>query len=150
MESTTKTTAHPATKKAVSMSAKSERAKVNVPTLTVETLTMPDGEVAEFTIGSGNVFTDLGLEDAEGLQIKAQLIHEIRQSIEQKGLTQQEAAALIGMDQPTLSKMLRGKFLSCSVDRLFSILNRLGRSVEVRIFSQERSPAEAQTSVSVE
>lgn len=110
---------------------------------------MPNGGVAEFTIGSGNVFADLGLEDADGLQIKAQLIHEIRQSIEQKGLTQLEAAALIGMDQPTLSKMLRGKFLRCSVDRLFSILNRLGRSVEVRISAEQRAPAEAQTSVLV-
>ena len=91
----------------------------------------------EYTLGSGNVFADLNLPDADDLQFKSGLIFQINQAIEARGLTQAAAAKIIGMDQPTLSKMLRGRFLSCSADRLFGILNRLGRSVEVRVSAEE-------------
>ena len=93
--------------------------------------------------GSGNVFADLGLPDAEALQFKAQLIHEINHLIEARQLSQSAAAKLIGMDQPTLSKMLRGQFLNCSTDRLFGIINKLGHSVEVRIVQRDAMPEAA-------
>ncbi|MBV9867070.1 MAG: XRE family transcriptional regulator [Abitibacteriaceae bacterium] len=93
--------------------------------------------------GSGNVFADLDLPDAPNLQFKSQLIYEITRCIEDRQLSQTEAAKLIGMDQPTLSKMLRGQFLNCSTDRLFSILNRLGRDIEVRVFKREADPEDA-------
>ena len=92
-----------------------------------------DGEQIEFESGSGNVFADLGLEDAGELQLKAGLILEIRQAIQRRGLTQVEAARIMQIDRPTLSKMLNGKFVSCSVEKLFSYLNRLGNKVEVRV-----------------
>ncbi len=89
--------------------------------------------VAQSVVGSGNVFADLGFEDAEELQLKAGLIHEIRQTITRRNLTQHEAARLAGIDQPALSKLLSGKGLKCSVEKLFAIHNRLGNKVEVRI-----------------
>lgn len=92
-----------------------------------------DGEQIEIESGSGNVFADLGFEDAEELQFKAGLILEIRRIIERRGLTQVEAARIMKIDRPTLSKLLRGKFISCSVEKLFSYLNRLGNKVEVRV-----------------
>lgn len=92
-----------------------------------------DNEKIEITSGSGNVFADLGFEDADELQFKAGLILEIRQIIERRGLTQAEAARIMKIDRPTLSKLLRGKFISCSVEKLFSYLNRLGNKVEVRV-----------------
>jgi predicted XRE-type DNA-binding protein len=131
------------------MQVKSKSARVQVPALKVETLTMPNGEVAEFTIGSGNVFADLGLADPEERLFKAQLAGQIARLIEQKGWTQTEAAQVIGLDQPKVSKLLSGRLREFSLDRLFEILRRLGRSVEVRISAEERSPAEAQTSVLV-
>ncbi|MDQ3812680.1 MAG: helix-turn-helix domain-containing protein, partial [Armatimonadota bacterium] len=57
------------------------------------------------TLGSGNVFADMGEPDAEVLHFKARLICEIQRAIDERGLTQTEAAAITGMDQPTLSKL---------------------------------------------
>lgn len=110
-----------------------DRERKSVAKLKTEVFTAPDGEKYEVTHGSGNVFADLGLEDAEELQFKAGLIHEIRQTIERRKLTQKEAAALAGIDQPALSKILSAKGLSCSVEKLFTILNRLGVTIEVRV-----------------
>lgn len=91
----------------------------------------------EYTEGSGNVFADLNLPDAEELQFKSSLIGQIASIIEERGLTQVEAARITGMDQPTLSKLLRGRFFRCSTDRLFEMLNRLGRNVEVHVSAEQ-------------
>jgi predicted XRE-type DNA-binding protein len=58
--------------------------------------------------GSGNVFEDLALPDADTLQIKAGLVIEIRRAIRQQGLTQQAAATRMGLTQPKVSSMMRG------------------------------------------
>ncbi len=99
--------------------------------------------------GSGNVFADLGLPDAEELLLKAKLVSNIAQLIEEKGLTQAKAAKRTGLDQPKISRLLSGHLSGFSVDRLLVILNRLGHSVEVRISPKERRPDKAQTSVMI-
>jgi predicted XRE-type DNA-binding protein len=104
---------------------------------------------AEHTQGSGNVFADLGLPDADERMLKAQLAVQIRRFIEEKGWTQVEAAEAVGLDQPKVSHLLRGRLAGFSVDRLLGILNRLGHSVEVRISAEEYDPEEAQTLVTV-
>lgn len=104
---------------------------------------------AEHTRSSGNVFTDLDLPDADERMLKTQLAVQIRRFIEQKGWTQTEAAEAVGLDQPKVSHLLRGRLAGFSVDRLLSILNRLGHSVEVRISAEEYDPDEAQTLVTV-
>jgi predicted XRE-type DNA-binding protein len=101
--------------------------------LHTEVFTASDGEQIEVTRGSGNVFADLGLEDAEELQLKAGLIHGIKRTIERRNLTQSEAARLAGIDQPALSRILSSKGLKCTVEKLFVIHNRLGNKVEVRV-----------------
>jgi len=103
----------------------------------------------EHTRGSGNVYADLGLPDADERMLKAQLAVQIRRFIEEKGWTQAEAAEAVGLDQPKVSHLLRGRLAGFSVDRLLSILNRLGHSVEVRISAEEYDPEEAQTLVTV-
>lgn len=110
----------------------SKKGKGNV-VLQTETFISSDGEPITVTHGSGNVFVDLGFEDAEELQLKCGLIHEIRETIARRRLTQTEAARIAGMGQPALSKLLSGRNLSCSVEKLFSILNRLGYKIEVRV-----------------
>lgn len=119
--------------------------KNSLPPLKTHTVTLDDGTTATIEIGSGNVFADLGFENAEEMQFKAGLIHEILQIIKARRLTQTQAAKIIGMDQPTLSKMLRGQFLSLSVERLFEILNRLGRRVEVRVIAPADEDERART-----
>jgi predicted XRE-type DNA-binding protein len=97
--------------------------------------------------GSGNVFADIGLEDAEELLLKAKLVIKISQLIEKKGLTQTEIAKRTGLDQPKVSRLLQGQLSGFSADRLFAILNRLGHSVEVRISVKERPPEKSHTRV---
>ena len=104
---------------------------------------------ADYTQSSGNVFADLGLPNAEERLLKAQLAVQIRRFIEQKGWTQSEAAEAIGLDQPKVSNLLRGRLSGFSVDRLLNVLNRLGHNVEVRISAKEYDPDKAQTLVTI-
>jgi len=96
---------------------------------------------------SGNVFADLGFPDAEERLLKAELAVKIAELIDQKGLTQIETARRVGLDQPKISHLLRGRLSGFSADRLFAILNRLGHSVEVRISARELPPKKTHTRV---
>jgi predicted XRE-type DNA-binding protein len=72
-------------------------------------------ECIEVHRGSGNVFADLGLPDAEKLKIKSGLVIEIRKAIRSLGLTQSEAAIRMGITQPKVSDMMRGDFTALIV-----------------------------------
>jgi predicted XRE-type DNA-binding protein len=98
-------------------------------------------------LSSGNVFADLGFQDSEERLLKAKLATKIAQLIEKKGWTQAETAQRVALDQPKVSRLLRGQLSGFSADRLFAVLNRLGHSVEVRISAKERSPEKSRTRV---
>jgi len=83
------------------------------------------------TRSSGNVFADLGLPDADQLLAKADLAIEISSVIEDHGLTQAEAAEIMGVDQPKVSALVRGRLDGFSMERLYRFLNALGRDVEI-------------------
>ncbi len=95
---------------------------------------------------SGNVFADLGLGDPEGLLAKAELVERIGDIITERKLTQAKAARLLGIDQPKISNLLRGRLDGFSAERLFRFLNALGNDVEIRI-RPARVGEEAQTRV---
>jgi len=99
--------------------------------------------------GSGNVFADLGFQDSEERLLKAKLATKIAQLIEKKGWTQAQTAERIALDQPKVSRLLRGQLAGFSADRLFAVLNRLGHSVEVRISAKERPPEKSLTRVTI-
>ncbi len=80
---------------------------------------------------SGNVFADLNLPNPEERLIKAQLARRISEIINQKGLTQIEAAELLDIDQPKVSALIRGKLNGFSTTRLFRFLNALGNDIEI-------------------
>jgi predicted XRE-type DNA-binding protein len=103
----------------------------------------------KITAGSGNVFADLGFRNGEELLLKAKLATKLAQLIEKKGWTQAQTAQHLSLDQPKVSRLLRGQLSGFSADRLFAILNRLGHSVEVRISSQERAPQRSYTRVTL-
>jgi predicted XRE-type DNA-binding protein len=94
-----------------------------------------------FEKSSGNVFADIGFTPAEAAELtaKSSLIIAIKDTIERRKLTQQEAARLCGTDQPTLSKVLRGRLESVTIDRLANWLNALGRDVEIIVKSSPRT-----------
>ena len=89
----------------------------------------------KMAIGQDNIFLDLGFtrEEAAELLVKSHLISAVRHTIDRRGLTQKQAADMCHTDQPTLSKVLRGRMESVTIDRLASWLTLLGRSVEIRI-----------------
>src|SRR3954468_19651173 len=95
---------------------------------------------------SGNVFADLGLKNPEELLAKAELVQRISDAIAERKLTQARAAKLLGIDQPKVSALLRGKLEGFSIDRLFRFLNALGRDVEISV-RPARDAADAETRV---
>ena len=85
------------------------------------------------TRGSGNVFADLGFEDAEERQVKAALTRQIANRIKAFGLTQIQAGTRLGISQPDVSKLMNGRYTGYSADRLIAILNALAVDVEIVI-----------------
>jgi predicted XRE-type DNA-binding protein len=80
--------------------------------------------------GSGNVFADLGLPDAEKLKIKSGLVGEITRAVRRLDLTQEEAGLRMGIPQPKVSAMMCGNFSNLSERKLMDCLNRLGYDIE--------------------
>lgn len=90
-----------------------------------------DGIDIEF--GSGNVFADLALPNAEKLKIKSGLVIEITKAIRRLNLTQGEAAERMGITQPKVSALLRGEFSNLSERKLMDCLNQLGYDIEIKV-----------------
>jgi len=105
-------------------------------------------EESQVTIeqSSGNVFADLALEHPEEMLAKAELVQRICDIIAERKLTQTKAASLLGIDQPKISALMRGKLDGFSIDRLFRFLNALGRDVEI-VIRPARQVGDADTRV---
>jgi predicted XRE-type DNA-binding protein len=88
---------------------------------------------------SGNVFADLALKNPEAMLAKAELVQRICDIIAERKLTQTKAARLLGIDQPKISALTRGKLDGFSLDRLFRFLNALGRDVEIVVRPAKQS-----------
>lgn len=87
---------------------------------------------------SGNVFSDLGFppEEAENLRIRSELLMAIKGYINEKGWTQVQAAKHFAVPQPRISEINKGKIERFSVDKLISMLSRVGQHVSVKVSSQ--------------
>lgn len=88
-------------------------------------------ELPEHTVGSGNVFADAGLPDADIHLVKAGLVYRLDAIIRARGLSQRQAAKVLGVAQPDLSNILRGRFRGCSVERLMRMLTALDCEVSI-------------------
>lgn len=99
------------------------------------------------TRGSTNVFADLGYANPEEMLAKAQLVSRISDLIKQRHLTQSEAATLLGIDQPKVSRLLRGQLSGFSYERLLKFLNVLGCDIEIIIKRPGRVRHDAQITV---
>ena len=82
---------------------------------------------------SGNVFEDIGLGQSDELLVKSEIAARIAVIILKRGLTQARAAEILGMDQPSVSDLVRGRLRGFSSDRLFRFLNALGQDVKIVI-----------------
>src|SRR5689334_2631403 len=90
-------------------------------------------EKIKVTPSSGNVFADLGLPDADEALAKAEVAMRICEIISERKLTQKAAAEILGIDQPKVSALMRGRLEGFSSDRLFRFLNAFDRDVEIVI-----------------
>jgi len=88
---------------------------------------------------SGNVFADLGLPNPEERLAKADLAIRISSAIRGRRLTQARAARILKIDQPKVSRLLRGRLSGFSTERLMHFLTLLGRDVEIVVKTAPRS-----------
>ena len=86
---------------------------------------------AEVEAGSGNIFADLDLPDADTHFLKAQIVSEIYRLTNERKLTQVDAGKLMGITQPEVSRMFKGRFREYSVERLMGFLTSFGHDVEI-------------------
>jgi predicted XRE-type DNA-binding protein len=89
--------------------------------------------------GSGNVFADIGLPNPEERLAKADLAIRIGEAIRARRLTQTRAAHILRIDQPKISRLLRGQLSGFSAERLIHFLILLGRDVEITVKPAPRS-----------
>jgi predicted XRE-type DNA-binding protein len=99
------------------------------------------------TRGTTNVFADLGYANSEEMLAKAQLVSRISDIIKQRRLTQSDAATLLGIDQPNVSRLLRGQLGGFSYERLLKFLNALGWDVEIVVKRPGRARRHTQITV---
>jgi predicted XRE-type DNA-binding protein len=92
-----------------------------------------DQAAIEHEQGSGNVFADLGLEDAEELYARSQLGFHVHKLLTARKLKQREIASLLGIKQPEVSHLMNGHFSRFTTDKLLDFLKRLDQTVTICI-----------------
>lgn len=102
---------------------------------------------ATIAASRGNVFADLGDEQAPETLLKSRLAQRLAKVIEAKGLNQAEVAAALQIDQPKVSKILRGRLREFSTDRLFRFFNALDQDIQIVIKAKPASRRQARMMV---
>lgn len=100
-----------------------------------------------YIVGSGNVFADIGHPRPAEALAKAELARKIGVIIEHRGLTQAAAAAVLQVDQPKVSALIRGRLAGFSLDRLVRFLVLLGHDVEIVVKARPRASSQARVLV---
>ena len=85
--------------------------------------------------GSGNVFLDLGFDPAEAevMALRAEVMIRLEQHLKSKGWTQAEAAKRLGITQPRVSRLTKGRWQDFSLDMLLTLAARIGLKPELRL-----------------
>ncbi len=97
---------------------------------------MRDNEIIK---SSGNIFADIGLANPEEMLVKAQIVHKIEQEIKTRNLTQTQAAKLMDIPQPRVSKIVNGRFHDISESKLMHCLNKLGYNIKIHVEIEKQS-----------
>jgi len=92
-----------------------------------------------YTESSGNIFAELGVANPEEAQAKADLVDRIVDIIQERKLTQVQAAKVLGVDQPKVSALMRGRLADFSIERLLRFLLLLGQDVQIAVTPRPRS-----------
>ena len=98
-----------------------------------------DARKEKWVKGSGNVFEDLGLANADELAIETELLRRIIAIIRERKLSQRAAARVLGIDQPKVCALMNGRTRGYSIARMIRFLAALGHDVEIRIKPKSHS-----------
>ncbi len=99
--------------------------------------------------GSGNVYADLGYPDSDTMLVKARLTAKIAEIVQRRALTQAQTAEILGLTQPKVSALLKGRFRGISEHRLLECLTRLGLDVHIVIKPAPRRRSNGRLTLSV-
>lgn len=103
----------------------------------------------DFEISSGNIFVDLKVSNPEERLAKVKLAIQINHLIEVKELNQKDAAQLLGIDQPKISALSKGKLAGFSLERLFRFLNILGQDIIIEVVPKTHTKKKPNISVNI-
>lgn len=103
----------------------------------------------DYEISSGNVFEDLNIDNPVEMLAKAELAQKITSIIKHRHLKQKDAANLLDIDQPKISKLARGQLKDFSIERLMSFMMKLDRDIEIVIKKRPRGRQSSQIAVSM-
>jgi predicted XRE-type DNA-binding protein len=92
----------------------------------------------KFQEGSGNVFADLGLKDADQLLVRSQIGFHVFKILEDRKLKQREIAGVLGIAQPDVSHLMNGHFSRFTTDKLLDFLKRLNQKVVIQVSSRHK------------
>jgi len=92
----------------------------------------------KFEEGSGNVFADLGLKDADQLLVRSQIGYHVFKILENRKLKQREIASVLGIAQPDVSHLMNGHFSRFTTDKLLDFLKRLDQKVTIEVSRHHR------------
>ena len=92
----------------------------------------------EFEEGSGNVFADLNLKEANQLLTRAQIGYHVFKILEDRKLRQREMASILGIAQPDVSHLMNGHFSRFTTDKLLDFLKRLDQKVTIEVSRRQK------------
>lgn len=99
------------------------------------------------TVGSKNVYADMGYANPEEALIKAKIANLICDLVNSRNLSQSESARILKIDQPRVSDLMCGRLKRFSTEKLFEFLNALGQDIEIRIKKKPSSHKYAEVRV---
>jgi predicted XRE-type DNA-binding protein len=109
--------------------------------MTQEHIFVSEGQGASFEESSGNVFADLGLEDADELFIRGKIGIQVLRILKQRNLKQREISQLLGIPQPEVSHLMKGEFQRFSEGKLLTFLKKLDTEIILHLrHSRDRFP----------
>ena len=91
----------------------------------------------EHEVSSGNVYEDLGYEDSTEMKIKAKAVRMLAMTIAESGMTQSDVASILGIDQPKISRILRGQFRGLSLEKIMSFILALGNDIDINVSKKQ-------------
>jgi predicted XRE-type DNA-binding protein len=110
---------------------------------------MLDPSDTEFELSSGNVFADIGFDNAEEMQLKSELVRQINKAIKERDLTSIQTKDLLNLNEEMLSNLSKGRLTEITLENLFRYLNILGRDLEVILKPRSTSNSQGKLQVTI-